>query len=227
MTKRPYSLPAPPGAAPVWFPSTCADKNPVDTPTRLKAGDSQFSDNCPVSRVLHCLPERLAVGTTAFPCAPRYASGQPVSQLSEQQPWRGAWFSQPQRFLFLQRFTRPRTWSHPSRGFWPEPATSSFQRAVPRGMTRLSHKGCPFSRVLIGFDVLAKVSRLISPRLKPGALRLGLVKESRECSGGARRVPCLDSPPRRGPGAEAPPWPCPQRRGRTLALGVSCGDHNA
>ncbi len=30
-------------------------------------------------------------GTTTSPCAPRYASGQPVSRLSEQHPWRGAW----------------------------------------------------------------------------------------------------------------------------------------
>lgn len=32
-----------------------------------------------------------------FPRAPRYGSGQPVSQLSEQRPGRGAWFSRPLR----------------------------------------------------------------------------------------------------------------------------------
>ena len=99
--------------------------------------DSQFSDNRQACLVGHCLPERSVVDTTTFPRAPRYGSGQPVSRRSEQQPGRGAWSSQPQRFLSLQRFTRPRTRSHPSRAFWPEPATSSSQRAVPRGTTPL------------------------------------------------------------------------------------------
>ena len=43
-----------------------------DNSPRLKAGDSQFSANRSMSRVLHWLPERSMVGTTTFPCAPRY-----------------------------------------------------------------------------------------------------------------------------------------------------------
>jgi hypothetical protein len=98
----------------------------------LKAGDSQFSDRSQMALVLHGLPERSAVRRWPRSRVPRGTNlASPLLSDPDRKDGCPAWLSPGRRPVFLPGFTPGRTFSR-------QPATTSFQGAVPEGTAQLS-----------------------------------------------------------------------------------------